>query len=162
MPAPLTNQLVQAPTRMLIMPVKLQVLRKLADPSSKQGDLHLWRTGVTRMNMILTNDLCFFCLCQRHDPILSRHPKSFIWHTRARGDPRASSDGLPLYHSLRSDANIRRGFDDGLAPLMPTTRLQPDIPGMFRRLSALGCSEIARGRVLSEPGWCEGQDRSGA
>jgi hypothetical protein len=56
----MSDQLVEAAARMVVVLVHLQVLGQLRDPGGQQGNLHLGRTCVTGMNVILLNDVCFF------------------------------------------------------------------------------------------------------
>ncbi len=53
----LTNQAQQAPARMSIVLMHFEMLGKVTNPAREDGNLHLWRAGITFMNLILGNNL---------------------------------------------------------------------------------------------------------
>jgi hypothetical protein len=57
MSSPLANQLVQSASRVIVVFVQLQMLGQLADPGGQQRNLHLWRTGVARVDIVFLDDV---------------------------------------------------------------------------------------------------------
>jgi hypothetical protein len=57
MPSPLANQLVQAASRVIVVFVQLQMLGQLADPGGQQRNLYLWRTSVTRVDIVFLDNV---------------------------------------------------------------------------------------------------------
>jgi hypothetical protein len=57
MPSALSNHLVQSAPRVIIVLVQLQMFGQLADPRGQQGNLHLWRTRVARVDVVFLDDV---------------------------------------------------------------------------------------------------------
>lgn len=54
--AALADQLEQTPTRMIVFLVRLEMIRQFIDPLRQQRHLHLRRTGVGRVRLVLRDD----------------------------------------------------------------------------------------------------------
>jgi hypothetical protein len=62
-PPPLANQHEQAPPRMVVLVMDLEVLGKIRDSLREERDLNLGRARVTRLSSKLLNNLCFTFCC---------------------------------------------------------------------------------------------------
>src|SRR5512136_1766716 len=80
----LSHQLEQAPSRMLVVLVNLQMLDECVDAVGQDGNLNLRRPRVTRVNVVFLDDGALFDFGQSHffTPIFKIRP-GHRWNTGA-------------------------------------------------------------------------------
>ncbi len=44
---------------MVVLDVSFEMFRKLVDSTGEQSDLHFWRAGVSRVRLVLSDNLSF-------------------------------------------------------------------------------------------------------